>query len=66
MQKKKNHLNGGFLKNALWRVYDLFFVELFPGLEPGTSSLPRKCSTAELKQQLSRFRVVQKYITKMK
>ena len=32
----------------------------------GASSLPRKCSTAELKQQLSRFRVVQKYITKMK
>ena len=27
-----------------------------PGLEPGTSSLPRKCSTAELHWQLFRFR----------
>ena len=26
----------------------LHLCELLPGLEPGTSSLPRKCSTAEL------------------
>ena len=26
----------------------LYFLEPMPGLEPGTSSLPRKCSTAEL------------------
>jgi hypothetical protein len=26
----------------------LHLYELLPGLEPGTSSLPRKCSTAEL------------------
>jgi hypothetical protein len=37
-------------------INDLYFIifEPMPGLEPGTSSLPRKCSTAELHRQIER------------
>ncbi len=44
----------------------LLFGELLTRLELVTSSLPRKCSTTELQQQLFLFRVVQKYARKLK
>ena len=35
-----------------YRLFCIVCFELFPRIELGTSSLPRKCSTTELKQHL--------------
>ncbi len=35
-------------------MISFFYKEPLPGLEPGTSSLPRKCSTAELQRRENR------------
>ena len=40
------------LQNKKGREKSLPNFELFPRIELGTSSLPRKCSTTELKQHL--------------
>ena len=44
-QTKRRHPFG-------YRLFCIVCFELFPRIELGTSSLPRKCSTTELKQHL--------------
>ena len=41
------------------KLFHSVFFELLMGVEPMTSSLPRKCSTTELQQQVATFLFIQ-------